>query len=463
MDIVKTFAQMERGKLTNLLILFLCALFFWISITTLLPTLPAYLQDIGATAKQIGFIMGCFAIGLLLSRVWLGKLADEGLSHFLKSTSSSDDLVAKIICFCQGIFGQLIHYPSRKIVILIGTFVAATAPIGYFLLHSLPELMVIRAYHGISIAAFTTGYSALVVDLSPPKQKGELIGYMSLAIPIGMAIGPAVGGYLQAYTGYPILFLICVGCGLLSFTFACNIRELRCLQAKQDNLVQGIDTAKNPGNNSRTFAQLIFNPSFLIPAIVLLLIGCLFGVLVTYLPLYIRELKDILETDVNFNAGLFYAAAAIASFGVRLVSGKASDRYGRGLFISSSLVCYLLSMILLANTSSENIFLVSAILEGAGAGVLVPITLALVSDRCIPTERGKAFAVCISGFDVGVALGGPVFGSFLLDFGYRFLFSCTALMATIALVIFLFFGNQGIINSWKFAIGSSTDLYALKE
>lgn len=53
--------------------------------------------------------------------------------------------------------------------------------------------MINRAFHGVSIAAFTTGYSALVVDLSPPKQKGELIGYMSLAVPIGMAIGPAMG------------------------------------------------------------------------------------------------------------------------------------------------------------------------------------------------------------------------------------------------------------------------------
>lgn len=57
--------------------------------------------------------------------------------------------------------------------------------------------MINRAFHGVSIAAFTTGYSALVVDLSPPKQKGELIGYMSLAVPIGMAIGPAMGGIFR--------------------------------------------------------------------------------------------------------------------------------------------------------------------------------------------------------------------------------------------------------------------------
>ncbi|NJQ96982.1 MAG: MFS transporter, partial [Hydrococcus sp. CSU_1_8] len=83
---------------------------------------------------------------------------------------------------------------------------------------SIYPLMAIRAFHGISIAAFTTGYSALVVDISPLKQRGELIGYMSLAVPIGMAIGPALGGYLQDSIGYTPLFLVSAGLGLLGFS-----------------------------------------------------------------------------------------------------------------------------------------------------------------------------------------------------------------------------------------------------
>ncbi len=36
-----------------------------------------------------------------------------------------------------------------------------------------PALFAVRAYHGLSIAAFTTGYSTLVVDFSPVRQRGD--------------------------------------------------------------------------------------------------------------------------------------------------------------------------------------------------------------------------------------------------------------------------------------------------
>ncbi|MEL7418783.1 MAG: MFS transporter, partial [Cyanobacteria bacterium J06555_3] len=129
------------------------------SITLLLPTLPTYIQFVGGTTRQVGIVMGCFAIGLLASRSWLGKVADRR---------------------------------SRKIVILIGALVAALAPVLYVSADSIYSLAGIRAFHGISIAAFTIGYSALVVDLAPLKYRGTLIGQMNLAVPIGMSIGPAL-------------------------------------------------------------------------------------------------------------------------------------------------------------------------------------------------------------------------------------------------------------------------------
>lgn len=455
MNFRKTLNNIEQKVLVNLGVLFSCALFFWISLTSLLPTLPIYLQDIGATSKQVGYIMGCFAIGLLFSRLWLGKLADEGLEKFIFSLPFNLYWKKSIVSFLKKIIGGLVDYPSRKIVIIIGASVAFLAPLGYVLFDSFPELMATRAFHGISIAAFTTGYSALVVDLSPPKQKGELIGYMSLAVPVGMAIGPALGGFLQLNVSYGFLFSLSAGSGLIALILATQIRELDTNYSPSN-----VDSPlKNEGlpRQNRTFKQLIFNASFFIPFLVLLLIGCLFGTLVTFLPLYIRDLGII------FNVGFYYSTAAIASFSIRFLSGKASDKYGRGLFISGSIVCYILSMILLAFARSPNMLILSAILEGMGAGIFIPITLALISDRCSVTERGKVFSLCVTGFDVGVALGGPILGSFALDWGYQTIFLITATMATLALFIFGSFGNKNLSASWGFAVGYTTDLYALKD
>ena len=164
MDALKVFSQLEPHLRRSLLTLFAAGLLFWSSIAALLPTLPLYIQFVGGNSQQIGIVMGSFAIGLLLFRPMLGRMADDR---------------------------------SRKLVLLIGVAVVAIAPLGYLFITSIPLLMVLRAFHGISVAAFTTGFSALVADLSPPNQRGELIGYMSLVNPIGVAIGPALGGFIQ--------------------------------------------------------------------------------------------------------------------------------------------------------------------------------------------------------------------------------------------------------------------------
>ncbi|MDH6101046.1 MFS transporter, partial [Chrysosporum ovalisporum ANA283AFssAo] len=61
----------------NLLILFTAGLLFWSSLASLLPTLPLYIEDIGANSQQIGIIMGSFAIGMLMFRPWCSDLADR--------------------------------------------------------------------------------------------------------------------------------------------------------------------------------------------------------------------------------------------------------------------------------------------------------------------------------------------------------------------------------------------------
>ncbi len=388
----------------------------------MLPTLPTYIQSMGGTTQQVGMVMSCFAIGLIASRTWLGKLADRR---------------------------------SRKLVILIGAFVAASAPVGYLLVHSIWGLGYIRAFHGISIAAFTIGYSALVVDLAPIKHRGSLIGYMNLAVPIGMSMGPALGGFLQQNgkaifpegTGYEVLFLFSIICGVLALLLASQIKEsalpIATSNSKSDNKVI-----------QRDFWQLTKDPGLIVPTLVLLLIGLVFGTLVAFLPLFIKELQ------LDFNVGFFYTVVAMASFSVRLFVGQASDRYGRGLFISGSLICYVISMVLLTQANSTAMFILAAIAEGSGAGILIPLILALISDRSYANERGKVFALCMGGFDVGIAMGGLILGSLATILGgYRGIFALAAVLASVALIIFITQAGKNLRHSLFFALGKAPDAY----
>jgi MFS family permease len=407
--------KIEPQQTRSLWVLFTTGLLFWTSIAILLPTLPAYLDKIGIDRLNLGWIIGAFAIGLLITRPIVGTIADT---------------------------------KGRKIVLIIGTIVAGISPLGYLTITSVPHLICLRIFHGLSIAAFTTAYSALVVDIAPPQRRGEIVGHMSLANPVGVAIGPAIGGYLQSIDRYDIVFWVSVICGLISTLGASQLREA----PRPEFDPQSSDNFQH----RLSFWQILLTPALSIPTLVLLLIGFPFGALHTFVPLYIQASK------IDLNPGLFYAIAAAASFSARSVIGSRSDRYGRGIFIAGSLCCYTLGVACLASGRGRMSFILGAILEGLGTGTLIPMTIALVADRSRPQDRGKVISTCIAGLDLGIAIAGPLFGALSGSIGgYGGIFSYGTCLAAMAIAIFLLWGNTTIRRSIDFSLGRDRDYYRL--
>lgn len=407
---MKVLHTLDSELKRNLLILFTAGLLFWSSLASLLPTLPLYIQDIGATSQQVGVVMGSFAVGMLLFRPWCSNLADRR---------------------------------GRKIVLLIGMSAAAIAPLGYVVVKSMMPLIVLRAFHGISLAAFGTAYVALVGDLAPSENRGEIIGYMSLVNPIGVAIGPALGGYLQAAVGYTPLFLLSGALGLAGILCVVPIVN------------PSVDQHLENSTEDHLFWRLLLSPRVRVPAIVMLLIGMVIGTLHTFVPLFIKSI------NIDLNPGLFYTAAAMASFSVRLFVGRASDRYGRGLFITISLMAFTLAMVGIWQANSAPVLLLSALAEGAASGTVIPMMAAMMTDRAFPHERGRIFGVSLVGFDIGIAIAGPVLGTIAEQVGYRHMFGYSAALTFLAMIVFLTQSSHNFSRSLRFALGRAEDSYAL--
>lgn len=410
---VNFFATLDRQLIRNLGILFVAGLFFWSSITSMQPTVPLYVQSLGGSDRQIGLVMGGFAIGLLFSRGWFGWLTDRY---------------------------------SRKMVLSIGTLVAAIAPLGYLLTNAIPLLMGVRIFHGVSIAAFSTAYSALIADLAPPQHRGQLIGYMTLVTPLGFATGPIVGGFVQAEYGNVVFFCMAAGLGLVSLIFMANSR---------DSDRSTMETSSSSNASSENIWSLLGSRKIFTPTLVLFMAGLIFGTVTSFIPLYMKA------TEIDLNPGWFFTTAAIGSFSMRVLCGQASDRFGRGVFLSLAWVFYLVSMLFLWQGNTSQLFLLAALTEGAAAGILLPLTIALVSDRSYPQQRGRTFSLCIGSFDLGVAIAGPLLGSIAQEFGYRQAFGIDFAIAVVALLVFVTQNSKNLLHSWRFAIGQERDLYAL--
>lgn len=427
---MRIFATFSPALRLNLVFLFCTGLCFWAGLAGLLPTLPLFIETLGATGAQIGVVMASFAFGLLAGRPFLSRLADE-----------------------QG----------RKRVLMIGISAIAMAPFLYWLAILLPPLtwqlrweesvleinglivlmMVFRAFHGLSIAAFVVAYSALVIDISPPANRGEIIGYMSLVNPIGMALGPALGGFLLTWGNFSIAFLTMGFIGILGIGLGSQVQETYQRPIKTEN------------QSPPLFWRLLWAPRVRTPALILLLVGLAFGNLATFVPLFVRE------AGIALNVGLIYTASAIASFAIRLLVGRASDRHGRGRFITIGLLFYTVAMLTFWIASTPVMFLLAGLIQGCAAGTLIPMIAALMGDRAEPNERGKVFGLAMVGFDIGIAIAGPLFGRFADWISYRDSFALAALMTLIGFLIFITASSKDLNHSLRFALSHGRDIYAV--
>jgi MFS family permease len=407
---VNTIAKLSPETQRNMVFMLLGGLCFWACMASMLPTLPGYIKSTGASDHEVGIVMGSFAVGLLLFRPCMG---------------------------------QLIETSGHKKVLLLGIAVAAIAPLIYIITKTAGLLIAVRIFHGLSIAAFTTSYSTIVADLSPPENRGELIGYMSLVNPIGMAIGPALGGYLQPTVGDTNLFLTCTALAALSFGFSSAVKTCPQDLSNRESVVNLSNWAMLKSDQLR------------IPTAMMFAVGIAFGILSVYLPLFVQQ------QQLPMNAGLFYTMAALSSFGTRLVAGKASDHLGRGLFITGGAFCYGISMLMLVFAQDVPTVLLSGFIEGIGGGTLLPITIALITDRCQPQERPRAYSLCIGGFDLGIFMGGPCVGFAAAWLGYRGLFAIAAAVTFLSTIVFATTCSTTPHRSFRFAIGRGRDMYAL--
>jgi len=463
----------------------------------MLPNLALYIKSFGATNQEVGWVMAAFAAGLLGFRPKMSRLTDT-----------------------QG----------RKPSLLIGVVVIALAPILYLDVMLLPQttvtipilgwqcksavlaLAIVRAFHGLSVAAFATAYTAAVADMAPPKHRGELISFMSLAGPMGMAMGPALGGYLKS--SFALAFLSMTVMGTVGTILVLMSKEppqasiqlsasgkqqhaddievaprtrLNQLSARALSLTAKADTAKadftevmgaesiatesvatgsvatesiattKPTTQKQPFFwSLIFAAPIRIPALMLFMVGIAFGATITFVPLYVEQMAW------DINVGLIFTASAIASFSIRTFSGTASDQLGRGRFISLGLIFYTLSMVTLYFAQSPTMLLLAGALQGAGSGTTIPIIAALMTDRSQPNERGLTFGLCLTGFDLGIALAGPIMGQIAdISGSYTFVFALAGLMTFLGLLTFITTSSKDLNHSVRFALHGGRDVYAV--
>ena len=401
-------AEREALWTPQFVLLLVSAVFMYMSTFMLTPTLPLFVEQVGAGDLAAGgLIVAAYTLGSLLPRIAWGNLADRW---------------------------------SRQGVYLIGVAIIAVLSPLFALTVLLPVIVGLRFLQGVGFSGSSTSASAMSADLIPASRRAEGIGYYSLANTVGMAVGPDLGLRALQQLGPTWLFAASITTGALAFGLGLFVRYERT----QHPRAIATPAAAAPATPDWSAVQpavrapqvaaprrgRFIEPSVLPTSLVFLFVVLPYGAVMAFVAAY------GLEQNVS-RIGLYFTVFAIALFVVRLGVGRVSDRYGVTVAIVPGIVMMFAGLLILWWADTLAIFLVSAVLFGLGFGVVLPLLQATAYSFAPRERRGAASATLFATADIGYGLGAILLGLAIGWLGHPAAFASLALFTVVALILFL--------------------------
>lgn len=345
--------------------------------------LPGLLRDWDTDELMIGVVMGAASAAGIVCRPWVGQTVDRR---------------------------------GRRIVVVVGGLLHLVVTIAYLTFDAIgPWLFAIRFAHGVAIAMLFTVLFTIAADVAPESRRTEGIAIFGLSGILPMSVAGLLGDAILARGTYQDLFTVVVFTTAVATAVGMFLPE-----------------PERPPNRhaQRSFAAVVAVPT-LRP---LWLVGVGFALAIAA---YFTFVKTFVLDERVGSVGGFFTAYTAAAVVLRLFFGWVPDRVGPRRALVPSMFAVAGGLVLLATATSDTDVLVAGVLTGTGHAWVFPIASALVVQRASPQERGAALAMFTALFDIGLLIGGPMYGAILQRTDYTTTFMVAAAVATAATVIWL--------------------------
>lgn len=142
------------------------------------------------------------------------------------------------------------------------------------------------------------------------------------------------------------------------------------------------------------------------------------------------------DLDATVNGVIWVTSAYLLAYAVPLlVTGRLGDRFGPKRLYLIGLTIFTVSSLWCGLTGSISGLIVARVVQGLGASMMTPQTMAVITRTFPPAKRGSAMALW--GATAGVAtLVGPILGGILIDLaGWEWIFFVNVPVGVIAFVL----------------------------
>ncbi|MGK2949066.1 MAG: MFS transporter [Acidimicrobiales bacterium] len=344
---------------------------YFLSLGSLLPTLPRYVTDeLGGDGFAVGLVVGSFAVSAAIVRPWAGRIGDR--------------------------YG-------RRVLLSGGALLVGLATLAYTQVDTVGPLVAIRLVTGLGEAAVFVGAATAVQDLAPAHRRGEAASYFSVALYSGLAFGPAIGERIADAYGYHEVWLAAGAAALVA-------------------AVLGLGTPHTRAPADQPRPTTLLHRAALGPGLVLLLGLIPFTGFAAFLAVYGPTI-GLEDTGPVFFA---YAGMVLA---VRIFGAKLPDRLGWQRASTIALLAVAFGSGILAAWPSVAAVWVAAASLGVGMSLLFPALFAATLEHVPEHERSQAVGTFSLFFDLSQGLGAPVLGVVVALSSERGAFAAAALLA----------------------------------
>jgi predicted MFS family arabinose efflux permease len=324
----------------------------------LVPAVPRYVQGpLAAGDVAVGLVVGAFSLSAFFLRPWVGGLGDRW---------------------------------GRRPLMVLGAGLFTVSVLGYGTASSPEALAGLRLLTGAGEACFFVGALTAVADLAPAQRRGEAMSLASLALYVGIGVGPLLGEVAIERFGFGAAWALAGAAGLAAVAVAVLVPDTR-----------PDDPAPEPGGPAA--GRRLIHRAGLLPGLVLLAGILGMAGFLTFVPLYALDLGMGGSRVVL----LLFAAVVV---GIRGVGARIPDRLGpaRATRIALALSAAGLAMVGAWRTPAG--LVAGTAVFATGVALLTPAVMTLAVQGVAPRERGAVIGTTSSFLDLAIGLGPAALG-----------------------------------------------------
>lgn len=297
------------------------------------------------------------------------------------------------------VVGVVMDRFGRKRAMVVGLLGSAGVLIAMTGAAALWQWAALIALYGALVPVFTVGSNAMVADIMPADERVSAYALMRMAANVGIAFGPAVGGFLLTVS-YTLSYYITAGFNVLLAALVVIF------------LIETLPTASDAATKPRGgYGGMLRDGAFMRFWGVYILLELGISMVFVLLAVYTKENFGILESQYGWLLTINAGMVVLLQFGVT----RLTTRYSPPGVLAVGALFYVLGLtgFALANTFAG--FALGMAIMTVGELIISPTATALVANLAPADQRARYMGFFAVTYTIGSGVG-PVVGGFLNDY-----------------------------------------------